>query len=316
MSRSSPTKALLPAAVRGELEPRLPAEVEAHWYADAAEARAGIAEAEIAWLDMARDDLNALLRRASALKWLFTLGAGVETFDLGLLAGRGVTLTNGSGLNSVAVAEYAVLGMLAAAKRYDQVVRLTDRREWTDVAPGRGELDGASALIVGYGAIGRLIAERLAAFDVAVTGVTRSGRDGTLGADQWRARLGEFDWVVLAAPATSETRAMIAAAELAAMRPTAWLVNIARGDLVDQDALVAALSERRIGGAFLDTVSPEPLPPDHPLWAQENCLISMHLSGRSQTRLLARASDLLLENLAAYLAGRPMQNVVDLRAGY
>lgn len=309
-------KAVLPALVRSELEPRLPAGVEVCWFSENAEVTAGIVDAEIAWLDMAQMSPNDLVRQAKALKWLFTMAAGVDSFDLRLLSDRGVTLTNGSGLNSVAVAEYAVLGMLAAAKRYDQVVRLTDRREWTDAAPGRGELDGSRALIVGFGAIGRRIAERLAAFNVAVTGVTRSGRDGTLGADAWRARLGEFDWVVVAAPATGESHAMIGAAELAAMRPTAWLVNIARGDLVDQAALIAALRERRIGGAFLDTVTPEPLPPDHPLWAEENCLMSMHLSGRSQTGLVARAQVLFLQNLAAYVAGRPMQNVVDLSAGY
>lgn len=309
-------KAVLPALVRSDLEPRLPSGVEACWYSEAADALAGIVDAEVAWLDMAQMAPNDLVRKAKALKWLFTMGAGVDSFDLGLLSRLGVTLTNGSGLNSVAVAEYAVLGMLAAAKRYDEVVRLTDRREWTDAAPGRGELDGSQALIVGFGAIGRRIADRLAGFNVAVTGVTRSGRDGTLGGDAWRARLGEFDWVVIAAPSTDESRAMIGAAEFAAMRPTAWLVNVARGELVDQDALISALRGRRIAGAFLDTVTPEPLPPDHPLWAEENCLISMHLSGRSQTRLVARAQALFLENLAAYIAGRPMQNVVDLRAGY
>lgn len=309
-------KAVLPALVRNDLEPRLPPGVQACWYSGATDALAGIVDAEIAWLDKAQMTHNELVRKAKALKWLFTMGAGVDSFDLAQLSRLGVTLTNGSDLNSVAVAEYAVLGMLATAKRYDQVVRLADRREWTDAAPGRVELDGSRALIVGFGAIGRRIAERLAGFNVAVTGVTRSGRDGTLGADAWRPRLGEFDWVVIAAPSTDESRAMIGAAELAAMRPTAWLVNVARGELIDQDALISALRERRIAGAFLDTVTPEPLPPDHPLWAEENCLISMHLSGRSQTGLVARAQALFLDNLAAYIAGRPMQNVVDLQAGY
>lgn len=309
-------KAVLPALVRSDLEPRLPPGVEACWYSETTEMAAAIIDAEIAWLDMAPTAPKALLPKAKALRWLFTMGAGVESFDLGLLARQGVVLTNGSGLNAAAVAEYAVLGMLAAAKRYDEVVRLTDRRQWTDTAPGRGELDGSRALIIGFGQIGRRIGERLAPFNVAVTGVTRSGRDGTLGEDAWRARLGEFDWVVLAAPATAQSRAMIGAAEFAAMRPTAWLVNVARGDLVDQDALLSALRGRRIAGAFLDTVMPEPLPADHPLWAEENCLLSMHLSGRSQTRLIARAQALFLENLTAYLAGRPMQNVVDLQAGY
>jgi phosphoglycerate dehydrogenase-like enzyme len=301
---------------RSELEGRLPGDLEVRWFSGPAEALAKIADAEIAWLDFIRPAQDEALRRATALRWLFTVGAGVDYLDLALLSERGVTLTNGSGLTAIAVAEYAVLGMLAAAKRFDQVVRLADRREWTDQAPGRVELDGSRALIVGFGEIGRRIAERLAGFNVAVTGATRSGRDGTLPPDAWRARLDEFDWVVLAAPATADTHHMIGALELAAMRRSAWLVNVGRGDLVDQPALLAALRDGRIGGAFLDPTAPEPLPPEHPLWGEANCLMSMHLSGRSQTSLMKRAAALLLQNLDAYRAGQPMQNVVDLQSGY
>jgi phosphoglycerate dehydrogenase-like enzyme len=310
-------KAVLHAALRDRLEPRLPEDVEVCWFRDAADARRGIVDAEIAWLDrLGVKGVAPVVRHGRALKWLFTLGAGVEELELDLLAERGVTLTNGAGLNSRPVAEYAVMGMLAAAKRYDQVVRLADRHAWTDAAPGLVELEGTKALIVGMGAIGTLMAELLGPFKVTVAGATRSGRDGTLQPGEWRARLGEFDWVVLAAPSTHETQAMIGPAELAAMKPTAWLVNVGRGTLVDQAALIAALREGRIGGAFLDTVSPEPLPPDDPLWSAPNCLITMHLSGRSQTGLTARATEMFLENLAAFRAGRPMRNVVDLRAGY
>ena len=309
-------RALLPALVRSELEARLPAAVEVRWFSDAAEVLAEIPHAEIAWIDLPGANLDEALRRAQSLRWLFTVAAGVDYFDLELLAEKGVTFTNGSGLTAVAVAEYAVLGMLAAAKRFDHVVRLADRHEWPDQAPGRIELDGSRALIVGFGAIGSRVARMLSGFNVATTGVTRSGHNGTIPASDWRGRLGEFDWVVLAAPATSETHAMIGARELAAMKQGAWLVNVGRGDLVDQDALVAALRAGRIGGAFLDPATPEPLPPDHPLWAEENCLMSMHLSGRSQSRLMSRAADLFVENARAYLAGQPMRNLVDLKAGY
>jgi phosphoglycerate dehydrogenase-like enzyme len=196
------------------------------------------------------------------------------------------------------------------------VVRLADRHQWTDRAPGRLELEGSHALIIGQGAIGSRIAARLQAFGVAVTGVTRSGRDGTLNADQWRPRLGAFDWIVLAAPSTERTHALIGSAELAAMRKTAWIINIARGDLIDQHALIDALRAKRLGGAFLDTVSPEPLPADHPMWSAPNCLLTMHLAGRSQSRLVERAAALFLENLDAFLKGEPMRNVVDLESGY
>ncbi len=109
---------------------------------------------------------------------------------------------------------------------------------------------------------------------------------------------------------------MIGAAELAAMKPMAWIVNVGRGALIDQPALVGALRQRRIGGAFLDTVTPESLPPDDPLWSAPNAIHSMHLSGRSQTRMFARATALFIENLDSFMAGRPLRNEVDLAAGY
>src|SRR3546814_14603823 len=111
------------------------------------------------------------------------------------------------------------MGILVAAKRFDEVVRIADRREWPFVAPGQAELAGSRALVIGYGTIGRLIGHRLAAFDVAVTGVTRSGRDETLTTDRWRARLSAFDWVILATPPTGQTKALIVADGHAATSP-------------------------------------------------------------------------------------------------
>ncbi|SFP47439.1 D-2-hydroxyacid dehydrogenase [Sphingomonas rubra] len=312
------TRAVLPAVARPLLEGRLPAGLEVTWFSTPTEAKEGIAEADIAWVDMQPTHLvaEAICASGPRLTWVSTLYAGLDAFPLDLLRSRGVTVTNGAGINAVAVAEYAVMGVLAAAKRFDQVVRAYDRAEWPKDAPGKTELDGTAALIVGHGTIGRLIGERLAAFGVAVTAVTRSGRDGTLTPDAWRARLDAFDWVILAAPSTDDTRALIGAAELAAMKPSAWLINIARGDMIDQDALVAALETGGIAGAFLDPTDPEPLPADHPLWRTPNTMVTMHLSGRSQTKMFPRAAALFLENLAAWQAGEPMRNVVDLDAGY
>ncbi len=172
--------------------------------------------------------------------------------------------------------------------------------------------------MIGYGTIGTAIGDRLKAFGVTVTGVRRTpdGTPGIIGPDDWRATLGDHDWVVLAAPSTGETQAMIGAAELAAMKRAAWLVNIARGDMIDQDALVEALTARRIGGAFLDPTDPEPLPPEHPLWTAPNAIVTMHLSGRSQTSMFRNAADLLIDNLHRYLAGEPLRNQVNLTLGY
>lgn len=310
-------KAALPALARPLVEPHLPADIDVTWVVTREEATAATPAADIAWVDLAPHGLTPeAVAAGRQLKWLFSAIAGLESLDLAALRDQGTVVTNGTGINAIPVAEYAVMGILAAAKRYDVVVRAADRHEWPLAAPGRTELFESSALIIGYGAIGRLIGERLAAFGVTVTGVTRSGRDGTITPDLWRARLGEFDWVVLAAPSTDETKTMIGTAELHAMKSSAWLINIARGDVVDQDALIEALDKRRIAGAFLDVTTPEPLPPDHPLWSSPNVLHSMHLSGRSQTRMFQRAAALFLRNLVAFRAGAPMENVVDLAKGY
>jgi phosphoglycerate dehydrogenase-like enzyme len=227
-----------------------------------------------------------------------------------------VILTNGAGINAVAVAEYAVMGILVAAKRFDTVLRAQDEHVWLKDAPGKIELADTRALVIGYGTIGAMIGDRLAAFGIDVTGVTRTGRDATLTPDAWRTRLGEFDWVVLAAPSTDATKTLIGSGELAAMKDSAWLINIARGDMIDDEALLAALRSGQIGGAFLDPTHPEPLPADHPLWSAPNTILTMHLSGRSQTRMFKRGAAMFLDNLQAYRAGSAMRNVADLAAGY
>jgi len=310
-------KAVLPALARPLLEPRIPAGLDVAWYANHDEANAMVVDADIAWVDQQRPGWTGeTIARGEKLKWVSTIYAGLDSFPLDALRRHDVIVTNGAGINAIAVAEYAVMGVLAAAKRFDEVLRLADRHEWPTDAPGKVELFETTALIIGYGTIGQLIGKRLEAFGVTVTGVTRAGRGSTLRPDEWQGKLGDYDWVILAAPSTDATRAMIGAAEIAAMRRSAWLINIARGDMIDQDALIEALTARRIAGAFLDTVHPEPLPPEHPLWSAPDAIHSMHLSGRSQTKMFLRAAALFLDNLEAFLAGQEMRNVVDLEAGY
>jgi phosphoglycerate dehydrogenase-like enzyme len=139
---------------------------------------------------------------------------------------------------------------------------------------------------------------------------------GVLTTDQWRERLGEFDWVVIVVPSTPDTAKMIGAAELAAMKSSASILNFARGAVIDTDALVEALQNRTIAGAWLDVTDPEPLPGDHPLWSLDNCHISMHLSGRSQTLLFQRAAERFLVNLEKYRRGETLDYEVDLKLGY
>ena len=307
----------LSSLIRPLVEPRLPDWVEPRWFTSGEEALAVAPEAEIGWFDMYDHAAMAeTVRAATGLKWLNSIYAGLDFLPLDTLAERKVTITNGAGINAITIAEYVVMGMLTIAKGYREVVRAQERREWLLDSPGKRELAGSKALLLGYGAIGKLIHTRLEAFDVEVTVVRRSGGEGVLTPDQWRAQLGEFDWIILAVPATRETDGMIGASELAAMKSDAVLVNIARGSVIEQAALVEALQDRRIGGAFLDVTTPEPLPEDHPLWALDNAHVTMHLSGRAQDKMFLRSADRFIENLARYERGEPLEPVFDPARGY
>ena len=311
------TVAVLNAMLRPMLEHRLPDWVEPRWFATSEELLALAGEAEIGWFDTF--DLPATYeaaRRAGRLRWLNTLAAGVDPFPLDLLREKGVVLTNGAGLNAITIAEYAVMGMLTIAKGWREVVRAQERHEWLNDAPGRIELYGTKALIVGAGGIGSRIGMLLRPFGVEVTEVRRKPAPGVLTPGEWKARLGEFDWVIVAVPSTPDTDKMIGAAELAAMKNSAAILNFARGAVIDSAALVAALGEKRIAAAFLDVTDPEPLPPGDPLWSLDNCHISMHLSGRSQTQLFARNATRFLTNLERYGRGEKLESVVDLTLGY
>ncbi len=311
------TKLVMAGLVRPLIEPRLPDWVEAHWYMSKEEGLALAPQAEIGWFDMYdKADMAAVISAATSMKWLNSIYAGVDGMPLAQLKAQGCVVTNGAGINAITIAEYVVMGMLTVAKGYRDVVRAQERREWLLDSPGKVELFGSKALILGYGAIGKLIEERLKAFNVDVTVVRRTPAPGALTPDQWRAQLGEFDWVILAVPATAETDGMIGADELSAMKPSAALINIARGSVVDQDALVTALQQRRIAAAFLDVTTPEPLPADHVLWSLDNAHITMHLSGRAQDKMFVRSAERFFENLARYRNGEPLSPLVNLDLGY
>ncbi len=311
------TKAVMSALVRPLVEARLPAGIEPYWFASKEEALELAPLAEIGWFDFNEKPPMAETAAAAVnIKWLNSIYAGLDFLPLDLLAQRGVVVTNGVGINAITIAEYTVMLMLTHAKGYRDVVRAQDRHEWLMDSPGKRELAGERVLLLGLGAIGQLVKGRLEAFGMEVTPVRRSGADGALRPDEWRARLGEFDWVVVAVPSTPDTVGMIGAEELAAMRPNAVLVNIARGDVVDQTALIAALRDKRIEGALLDVTEPEPLPPEHPLWDLPNAQITMHLSGRAQTRMFQRSADRFIANCERWLAGQPVEPQMDLMLGY
>ncbi len=323
--------------LRPLLASRLPDGLTPRWWSGPDDALAMAPEVDIGWFDM--QDTRAMARAicaATRMRWLNSIYAGLDHLPLPVLVERGVRVTNGAGINAITIAEYVVMGMLNIAKGYREVVRAQDRHEWLADAPGRQELYGSKALILGYGAIGKLVAERLMPFGVGVTAVRRSvaapeisseisfGKSAhtvqnsiqTLGSDQWRARLTEFDWVILAVPATASTEHMIGVAELAAMKKSAVLINVARGSVVDQAALMTALQDKTIAAAFLDVTTPEPLPADHGLWALPNAHVTMHLSGRSQSLMFQRSAERFLQNLARYQAGQPLMHQADLALGY
>ena len=309
--------ALLSSLIRPLVEPHLPDAVDARFFSSLDELYTMAPEAEIGWFDLnEKEPMAEAVTLASNLKWLNSIYAGLDFLPLDLLRQRGVTITNGVGINAIAIAEYVTMMMLVHAKGYREVVRAQDRREWLPDSPGKIELPGTRALLLGFGAIGQQIKPRLEGLGVEVVPVRRSGADGALGPDEWRGRLGEFDWVILAVPATSETDGMIGAGELAAMKDSAVLVNIARGAVVEQDALVAALEAKSIGGALLDVTTPEPLPADHKLLLLENAHVTMHLSGRAQASMFRRSAERFLVNLDAYLKGEAMHPLFDPARGY
>lgn len=311
------TVAVLNTMLRPLIAERLPDWLDVRWYASKDEALELAEEAEIGWFDFyERADVRAAIERAAKMKWLNSLIAGVEEFPLDLLRQRGVAFTNGAGINAVPIAEWVVMGMLSVARGYREIVRAQDRHEWLRKAPGERLLMGSKALILGYGGIGQEVDKRLQAFGVEVVKVRRSPGPGELGADHWRARLGEFDWVIVAVPATPETDGMIGAAELAAMKPEAVFINVARGSVVDQDALSAALAEGRIAAALLDVTSPEPLPHEHPLWKIERAHVTMHLSGHALRWAFKLSAERFLENLARYRRGDSLAPQVDFARGY
>ncbi|QTD57888.1 D-2-hydroxyacid dehydrogenase [Parasphingorhabdus cellanae] len=309
--------------VRPMVEPHCD-DLDVTWFTSTEEALEIAPHAEIGWFDMYdKEKMASVLAAATNLKWLNSIYAGVEHFPLDQLKQQGTIVTNGAGLNSSPIAEFVLMGMLAAAKRTDKLLELQEQQDWPEQAPGTTELADGKALIIGYGGIGRQVAKKLSGFEMNVTAVRRTPSAdpagvGTevIGTDDWRDRLGEFDWVIVSAPATTETQKLLGKDEFAAMKTSAWLVNVARGSLVDQDALVDALNSKTIGGAVLDVTEPEPLPKGDPLWTAPNCFITMHVSGVAQTRMFQRAAGRFVENLKRYQNAEEMIAIADLDRGY
>jgi phosphoglycerate dehydrogenase-like enzyme len=260
----------------------------------------------LVWLDSNPKSFPDAL--PDGVRWVQLPSAGVETWLDRVDGSR--AWTSAAGAYGLPVAEHALALMLAGARRLADCARAST---WT--APPAAPLDGATVAIVGAGGIGRALMRLLEPLDVRVIAVTRRGRDGTLPADRLGEALPDAHHVVVAAPATADTRHVIGAAELEAMRADAWLVNIARGSLIDTEALVAALARGAIAGAALDVTDPEPLPDGHPLWSEPRALITPHIANPAATlrRYLARH---VQENVARFAKGEELLSPIDPEAGY
>ena len=258
----------------------------------------------------------AFYGKAPRLRWLQAMGAGVD-WVLGPDLPPHVVVTRVPGIFGPWMAEY-VLGWCTWLTQRVETYRAAQReRRWDDrVIPRR--LRGDTLLIVGLGDIGRAIARTARAVGLRVLGVSRRGAavPGVARVHptrELRRALAAADWVFLTVPLTPATRGLLGARELAAMKPTAWLLNVARGAVVDEAALVDALRRRAIGGAVLDVFTTEPLPADHPLWGLDNAVITPHISGPSTPDEIA---PVFADNLARFLAGRRLRHVVDRARGY
>jgi len=263
---------------------------------------------------------------ATMLQWIHSTAAGVSQLMYPELRSSGVIVTNPSGIFSVPMAEHTLGMLLALARNFPDAVRYQDAAKWAQQdlwnKPQRlTELNGNVLLIVGYGSIGREVAKRAQAFAMRVWGVTRSGQgdaeyvEKILPAEQLREALPHADYVVIAAPETAETRQLFGKEQIARMKRGARLINIARGSLLEESALIAALQSGALSGAALDVASTEPLPADSPLWKTPNLFLTPHISGVSD-RLWPRETDLLLRLLDEWFAGKELSNRVDLSRGY
>ena len=255
--------------------------------------------------------LSVSLLKSPNMRWLQSFSAGIDNPFFTQMLNRGVRLTTASGTSASPIAQTVVLYMLALSRDMRRWMRNQDRREWT-MHPIE-ELDGASLAVVGMGPIGEHVARLGVALGMRVEAVRRtpSGNEPcpTFPMADLHAIIGRADWVVVALPNTPETRGLFDTTAFAAMRPDARFINVGRGELVDEGALIAALQSGHLAGAGLDVFSTEPLPADNPLWSMDNVLITPHNSGWS-SRADERAEDLFLDNLARYVRNEPLLNEV------
>jgi phosphoglycerate dehydrogenase-like enzyme len=287
------------------------------------------------WLSS--DAFDRLLARAPHLAWVHSATSGVERALTPASRERGLVVTNARGVFSRPIAEYVLMMILAVSRRLPQLLELQRERTWQPLEGA--ELRDVTVGIVGLGSIGRAVGALATAFGCRVVAIRRrpasdddeargdeaqDGEDRSFGEvlldrvggpETLPELLGESDFIVLAAPLTAETEEMINAETLAMVKPGAWLINVARGRLIDERALLRALRDGPLGGAVLDTFRDEPLPPMSSFYDLPNVIVTPHTAW-SSGRVLDRSVELFCDNLRRFAKGEPLLNVVDPAAGY
>lgn len=280
------------------------------------------ADVEIALGAPAPDLIRDFLARAPRLRWLQTLSAGVERLLIPeVLERRGFTLTNNSGPYDVPIAEFVMAAILSASKHLPDYQRAQQEGRW-DKEHLHAELRGSTLVVLGTGSIGAEVVRLAAAFGMRVIGVRRRigsgtipGADQVVGTDRLSDVAAEADFLAITAPLTPATRGLVSREVIGRLKPSVWLVNVARGAIVDEPALLDALKAGRIAGATIDAWWTEPLPVGSEWWTLPNVVVTPHVS-HSSPRVKERTLALFRENLRRWKAGEPLLNVVDLGAGY
>ncbi len=298
---------------------RVSADVELRFAGDEHALRAAITDTEIllGW-NFRAADLREVWPQATRLKWVQWSGAGVDAVLFPDLVRSDVVLTNMRGVFDRAMAEYTLGLMLAMAKSFPQTLRLQAGKTWRHRLTE--SVHGKRALIIGVGSIGREVARLLAAAGLRVSGVGRSRRtqdpvfERIYASGELLDALPAADYVVVVVPSTAQSRGMLGAREFQAMQG-ARLINLARGDIIDERALCAALGNGTLAGAALDVFASEPLPESSPLWEMPNVIVSPHMSGDYLDHKRDMA-DLFIDNLQRYRTGQPLRNVVDKALGF
>jgi phosphoglycerate dehydrogenase-like enzyme len=275
------------------------------------EGEADLDDVEIAVYGLYEGPLSfrEVAERMPNLRWIHSTGAGIDSFVTPALGKRGLIVTNSSGVYAPAMAEYALAGMVAIARDFRRLIAQQEERRWNHEAVSGTELYGKRVGIVGYGATGRYLAMICKTLGMEVWATKRTPMltegepvDRLLPPEGLHELLGASDYVVVAASLNSSTLHLLGEAEFRALKRGAGLVNIARGGLVDQDALLAALADGRVGAAVLDVVEPQPLPPESALWTHPRVIVTSHISGGSPEGW-ARSMELFCRNLPLYLDG-------------